>query len=125
MSDCPRRVMLGSATPTLELLRHCRDGDYTRHVLPERAGGARPPRVRVVDTSRDYSEDGLSNALAEAIRSHLGAGGQALLFRALTAGLGVDADGMATEPARCTHPLLVILHGARSRRAMSWLHRSS
>ncbi|MFQ5608814.1 MAG: primosomal protein N', partial [Woeseiaceae bacterium] len=53
-------IVLGSATPTLELLQHCRNGNYTRLVLPERAGGARPPRFRLVDSSRSPSDDGLS-----------------------------------------------------------------
>jgi len=74
------KVILGSATPTLELLKHCRDGNYTRLTLPERAGGAKPPTIRIVDASRDWSADGLSGALTAAIRKHVEADGQALLF---------------------------------------------
>ena len=77
-SACP--VLLGSATPTLEMLKHCRDGNYTHLSLPERAGGALPPRVRTVDLALEHAEDGLSDTLTRSIREHLDAGGQALLF---------------------------------------------
>ena len=36
-------VILGTATPTLEMLHHCRDGNYGHIRLPVRAGGAVPP----------------------------------------------------------------------------------
>ncbi len=107
-AGCP--IVLGSATPTLELLRHCRDGGYTRLVLPERAGGARPPRLRIVDTSRDYSDDGLSNALGEAVRRHLDAGGQALLYlnrRGFAPALVCPACNHIAECRRCDSRMTV------------------
>ena len=73
-------VILGTATPTLEMLRHCRDGAYELVRLPKRAGGARPPTMRLVDTVRSPATDGISEPLAAAIDSHLGTGGQALIF---------------------------------------------
>ena len=73
-------IVLGSATPTLEMLKHCADGNYTRLSLPERAGGALPPTVRTLDLMLERADDGLSDALTRSIRSHLDAGGQALLF---------------------------------------------
>jgi primosomal protein N' (replication factor Y) len=73
-------IVLGSATPTLEMLQHCRTGNFTRLELPERAGGARPPTLRLVDLTRDVATDGLSDSLKRAIETHLGAGGQALIF---------------------------------------------
>src|SRR5210317_2587760 len=45
-------IVLGSATPTLEMLYHCRSGKYTHLELPRRAGKARPPAIRLVDTVR-------------------------------------------------------------------------
>ena len=73
-------VVLGTATPTLEMLQHCRSGKYEHIGLPHRAGGANPPHIRLIDTVRSPATDGLSEPLAEAIRRHLEAGGQALLF---------------------------------------------
>ena len=73
-------VILGSATPSLDVLAHCRSGNY-RHVhLPRRAGGAQPPTLRLVDMSVAPAAEGLSEPLASAIERHLDAGGQALIF---------------------------------------------
>lgn len=73
-------VVLGSATPTLESIQHCRNGTYTHLLLPERAGNARLPKIRLIDLNRAPCDDGLSESLAMAIDRHLGDGGQALLF---------------------------------------------
>jgi primosomal protein N' (replication factor Y) len=73
-------VLLGSATPTLEMLQHCREGRYQRLLLPTRAGTANPPSMRLIDTVRTPATDGISEPLAEAIQRHLAAGGQALIF---------------------------------------------
>ena len=60
-------VVLGSATPTLEVLKHCADGSYTHLTLPQRAGGAEPPVIRLVDLNRQPPEEGLSEPLLAAI----------------------------------------------------------
>lgn len=73
-------VILGSATPTLEVLQHCRSGTYEHIVLPARAGDARPPVIRLIDTVRTPSNEGISEPLADAIARHLGDNGQVLLF---------------------------------------------
>ncbi len=73
-------VILGSATPTLEVLQHCRNGAYQRIMLPMRAGGARAPSMRLIDTVRTPATDGISEPLADSIRGHLADGGQALIF---------------------------------------------
>lgn len=73
-------IVLGSATPSLELLHHCRNGRYRHLVLPRRAGGSKPPRVSLVDLSCTPASDGLSQPLAAAIERHLKSGGQALMF---------------------------------------------
>jgi primosomal protein N' (replication factor Y) len=73
-------VILGTATPTLEMLHHCRNGNYEHLRLPRRAGGAKPPAVHLVDTMKAPATDGLSEPLVEAIRRHLDGGGQVLIF---------------------------------------------
>jgi len=73
-------VILGSATPTLEMLQHCRSGAYTHLLLPARAGAAQPPRLHLIDTVRTPATDGISEPLAAAIAKHLGSGNQVLIF---------------------------------------------
>lgn len=73
-------VVLGSATPSLESLHNCEEGNFRRLELPSRAGAANPPRLRLVDTSQLNASDSLSPALTEAMRAHLDAGNQVLLF---------------------------------------------
>ena len=73
-------VVLGTATPTLEMLHHCRNGAYTLVRLPTRAGGAKPPTIHLIDTVRSPVTDGISEPLAAAIDRHLGADGQVLIF---------------------------------------------
>ncbi|MDH3810604.1 MAG: primosomal protein N' [Gammaproteobacteria bacterium] len=73
-------VILGTATPTLEMLHHCRSGAYKLIRLPRRAGGANPPSLRLIDMARTQANDGLSEPLIDAIRSHLETDGQVLIF---------------------------------------------
>jgi primosomal protein N' (replication factor Y) len=73
-------VVLGSATPSLDTLANVERGLYRRVELPQRAGGAAPPELRLVDLGRHPPVDGLSAPLIAAIERHLGAGGQVLLY---------------------------------------------
>ncbi len=103
-------AILGSATPTLESLQHCRTGNYTRIVLPQRAGGARPPAMRLVDLNRVASTEGLSESLAAAIETHVGAGGQALIFlnrRGYAPTLICGSCGHVAECERCDSRMTV------------------
>jgi primosomal protein N' (replication factor Y) (superfamily II helicase) len=78
MADVP--VVLGSATPSLETLRHARDGRYALSRLPERPGISTHPRVLLVDLRRHPAVEGLSAPLLRAMETHLEAEGQVLLF---------------------------------------------
>ncbi len=77
-ADIP--VILGSATPSLESLYNAERGHYRHLPLPERAGGASPPRFQMVDLRRQPLQEGLSPPLLTAIEEHLGEKGQILLF---------------------------------------------
>jgi primosomal protein N' (replication factor Y) len=104
------RIVLGSATPTLEMLQHCESGKYRHLVLPERAGSAEPPVIRVIDLGRSAAVEGLSEPLASAIGQHLGSGGQALLFlnrRGFAPTLICTACGHVAECSRCDSRLTV------------------
>ena len=103
-------VILGSATPTLEVLQHCRDGNYQRILLPTRAGAARPPQLRLIDTVRTPTTDGISEPLATSIRQHIDAGNQTLLFlnrRGFAPTLICSQCGHIAGCARCDARLTV------------------
>ncbi len=73
-------VLLGSATPSLETLHNARQGRYAHLLLSERAGNARHPELAVLDVRKQPMNSGLSLALVNAMRRHLDADGQVLLF---------------------------------------------
>ena len=74
-------VLLGSATPSLESLHNAQAGRSTHLRLRQRAGGAKPPLVRVADVRKRALHSGLSDDALAAIGSALQAGGQVLVFR--------------------------------------------
>jgi primosomal protein N' (replication factor Y) (superfamily II helicase) len=102
-------VVLGSATPSLETLKHAQDGRYSLARLPERPGGSTHPRVLPVDLRRHPATEGVSPPLLRAMRAHLGAGGQVMLFlnrRGFAPALFCTSCGWVAEcrhcDARCT-----------------------
>jgi primosomal protein N' (replication factor Y) len=103
-------IVLGSATPTLEILQHCRTGTFDRLILPERAGGAKPPVFRLVDLSRERTVDGMSEALSQSIEKHLRSNGQALIFlnrRGFAPTLICASCGQIAECDRCDSRMTV------------------
>ncbi len=73
-------VVLGSATPSLETLNNVRQERYHHLLLPNRAGTAILPEIKMIDLRTKPLRDGLADALLSAIEKHLSKGGQALLF---------------------------------------------
>ena len=74
-------VLLGSATPSLESWHNTDIGRYQRHRLPERAGAAKPPTVRITDIRKIRLQHGLSQSMLDGIAACLNDGGQALVFK--------------------------------------------
>ena len=74
-------VVLGSATPSLESLHNALSGRYQLARLPQRAGGAQPAKVRVLDVRKRPLEHGLSAEIFAAIAACLARGEQALVFK--------------------------------------------
>jgi len=104
------RVILGSATPTLETLHHCRSGNFTHLRLSARAGDARSPRLRLVDPDDAASGDGLGTVLAGAMDEQLRQGAQVLLFlnrRGFAPTLICTACGHVAECSRCDSRMTV------------------
>jgi primosomal protein N' (replication factor Y) len=73
-------IVLGSATPSLDSLKHVASGNYELLRLPDRAGSATLPEVHLLDLRTLPVHDGLSPPLIQQIGKRLDAGEQSLLF---------------------------------------------
>jgi primosomal protein N' (replication factor Y) len=73
-------VVLGSATPSLETLHNSAQGRYQSLHLPRRADQAEAPRLALIDLRAHAATQGVSAPALEAIRRHLRAQGQVLVF---------------------------------------------
>lgn len=72
------RVVMGSATPSVEAWSLMESGGIARLPLTRRLAGGAPPTVRVVDMRREAGP--ISRALAESVRSSFALGRQSILF---------------------------------------------
>ena len=77
-ADVP--VLLGSATPSLESIYNVQQQRMTRLLLPQRAGPAQPPQLRILDIRNQSMEAGLSPAMVQIMQKHLAREHQVLLF---------------------------------------------
>jgi primosomal protein N' (replication factor Y) (superfamily II helicase) len=97
-------VVLGSATPSLETLRHAREGRYALSRLPDRPGSTTHPRISLIDLRRHPASEGLSAPLLRSMKTHLDAGGQVLLFlnrRGFAPALFCTSCGWVAECRHC------------------------
>ncbi|MBT8098240.1 MAG: primosomal protein N' [Gammaproteobacteria bacterium] len=111
-------VILGTATPTLEMLKHCLDGNYHHLRLPDRAGDAIPPLMRTVDISNEYVDNGLGSELEAAVRRHLSAGNQVMLYlnrRGFAPTLVCPGCGHVAECRQCDSRMTVHARDQRLR----------
>ena len=100
-------VVLGSATPSLESLHNARTGRYATLRLGQRAGDARPPRVRVLDVRKRPLHAGLSPEALASIDQALAGGGQVLAFknrRGYAPVLLCHDCGWSAQCRRCSTP---------------------
>ncbi len=101
-ADVP--VALGSATPSLESLANADLGRYAHHRLEQRAGGAKPPHLQLLDMRGEPTHEGLSQPLLDRVKHHLDANGQVLLFlnrRGFSPTLICHECGWLAECERC------------------------
>ncbi|MGM0564798.1 MAG: primosomal protein N' [Pseudomonadota bacterium] len=73
-------IVLGTATPSFETHHNARQGRYLELRLNQRAGGAKPPIIRMIDARQHRPASPLSHSLDRAVEQHLAADGQVLLF---------------------------------------------
>ena len=99
---CP--VLLGSATPSLETLYNAQQDRYELLRLPQRVGGAVPPRIDLLDIRSSRLDGGLSPALLKRTNEVLQQGEQVLLFlnrRGYAPVITCHACGWLAECPRC------------------------
>jgi primosomal protein N' (replication factor Y) len=109
-------VILGSATASLESLHNALQGRYHYLSLPERAGAAVHPDIKLLDVRSKPIHDGLSNLLIDAMRRHLQRGQQVMLFlnrRGFAPTLLCHDCGWVSECQRCDSHMT--LHYAQHR----------
>ena len=103
-------VVLGSATPSLESLERVRAGRATQLTLPERAAGARPPVVSLIDLRLHAATQGMATPTVLTVKRHLDDGGQVLLYlnrRGYAPTLFCPTCGWAAPCPRCDARLTV------------------
>ena len=104
------KVVLGSATPSLESWMNVKRGKYAVAEMPRRAGAGTLPSVRLVEMRRDGEKSGggiFSAELLDAIRRRLVEGEQTMLFlnrRGYSRSVTCEACGAAVECPACDLP---------------------
>lgn len=114
--SCP--VVLGSATPSFESLNNVDSGKFVQLSLTQRAGGAVPPSLGLMDIRRRKLIEGMSDRMIDAIREHLDNEGQALVFinrRGFAPTLLCNDCGAAAECKRCDANMTVHARSHRLR----------
>ena len=109
-------VVLGSATPAFETLHNALTDRYAHLRLPERPRSAQQPKVNVIDLRSYQPTDGLSEPLLAALRKHLDAGNQVLVYlnrRGFAPALLCPDCGTTAECSRCDARM--VLHQQRNR----------
>lgn len=102
------KVVLGSATPSLESWNNALTGKYTLAKIGGRVNGNPMPPVTVVDMNEEVRRAGfvpvVSSVLAEAVKSRLDAGEQTILFlnrRGFSRSLQCEACGWTATCPSC------------------------
>lgn len=79
------KVLLGTATPSLESFQNTRDGKYGLVEMPERFGGIELPKMVVVDVKQEAKERKMqshfTSVLIEELKGAMERGEQAILFQ--------------------------------------------
>jgi primosomal protein N' (replication factor Y) len=97
------KVVLGSATPSLESWQACDRGRYRLLEMPSRVGAGALPRVRLVDMNHQPKNTVFSAPLLAAIRERIARGEQSLVFLNRRGYAPVLACGACDWRSDCPH----------------------
>lgn len=78
IQDIP--IILCSATPSLESLHNANNERYNLLELTQRAGNAAQPSISIIDIRNQKLQAGMSHRFILAIKQHIEAGGQVIIF---------------------------------------------
>jgi primosomal protein N' (replication factor Y) (superfamily II helicase) len=99
------RVLLGSATPSLESWQACEQGRYLRLNMPERIGSALLPQLHLADMRKSPRGALFAPEIIAALKERIARGEQSLLFlnrRGYAPVLSCDACGWKSECPHCS-----------------------
>ncbi|MEO0003828.1 MAG: primosomal protein [Pseudomonadota bacterium] len=99
------RVLLGSATPSLESWRAAEIGRYLKLEMPQRIGGGALPRLRLVNMNHQPKSCVLAPALLESIAERAARGEQSMLLlnrRGYAPVLACHACGWKSDCPHCS-----------------------
>ncbi len=99
----PCRVLLGSATPSLETWHGCEQGRYLRLDMPQRVGDGAPATLRVVDMRLAPKKALFAATLLAAIQERIARGEQSLIFLNRRGYAPVLACGACEWKSDCPH----------------------
>jgi primosomal protein N' (replication factor Y) (superfamily II helicase) len=99
----PCRVLLGSATPSLETWHACEQGRYLRLDMPQRVGDGAPATLRVVDMRLAPKKALFAATLLAAIQERIARGEQSLIFLNRRGYAPVLACGACEWKSDCPH----------------------
>jgi primosomal protein N' (replication factor Y) len=99
------RVLLGSATPSLESWRAAELGRYLRLEMPQRIGGGALPRLRLVDMNHQPRQCVIAPPLVQAIAERAARGEQSMILlnrRGYAPVLACHACGWKSDCPHCS-----------------------
>jgi primosomal protein N' (replication factor Y) (superfamily II helicase) len=99
----PCRILLGSATPSLETWHACEQGRYQRLNMPERVGGGALAALRIVDMRLAPKKALFAATLLAAIHERIARGEQSLIFLNRRGYAPVLACGACEWKSNCPH----------------------
>jgi len=97
-------VVLGSATPALETLHNAYSRRFSHYKLTQRAGNAKPPRLKLHSILHQPLEMGLAYPVIDKMQQHLNEGQQVMVFinrRGFAPTLACRDCGWMAECRRC------------------------
>ena len=101
------RILMGSATPSLEEQYNCTAGRHTLVLLTQRYHGASDTDTVIIDTKAERRKNGMTGSLSKKLIAHienaLAEGGQALILRARRAWATAMQCETCGEIVKCPH----------------------